>query len=33
MFGWKLPATLMPDDELLECFCEENENDVEHFRA
>lgn len=29
--AWKQQATLMPDDDLLEYFCEENEKDVQHL--
>ena len=29
---WKQQATLMPDEDLLEYFCEENEKDVQHFQ-
>lgn len=29
---WKQQVTLMPDEDLLEYFCEENEKDVPHFR-
>lgn len=29
---WKQQATLMPDDDLLEYFCEEDEKDAQHFK-
>jgi hypothetical protein len=29
---WRQQATLMPDEDLLEYFCEENEKDVPHFQ-
>ena len=29
---WKQQATLMPEEDLLEYFCEENEKDVQHFQ-
>lgn len=29
---WRQQATLMPDEDLIEYFCEENEKDVQHFQ-